>query len=336
MATKKSKTPMRGDRHAVPWSSTPWGGLPRPVTDNERPKFATVNGPVDFPPTKAARKAAVRLAKHRYGTAKGIQPRRTPRAQRAALVARRAAYREALRDWAMGVSIDNADALASIGLRVAHERPKEGRSDAGGMDKGLEAMERATGREMPAHGPFMDAVIAAYHDGLPVWTARKVRQEAEWKRSPDAVLEDREGRRKGRMKATFHPLAPPMRRRLHLFVYEWAERLVRAAFTAPKALASWEYFQLSVNETWHEKVPVQPKRYPMFAHTGSRRGRSARADIAIDTNVLPLWTAGLAHHYGPHTLITGISRENPSTCFVVTQRGPLSFTCLKKPTPSVS
>jgi hypothetical protein len=248
-------------------------------------------------------------------------------------VAQRAAYREALRDWAMGVAIDNREALAAIGLRAACARPTDTSSTVGGMDTGLEAMEAATGREMPTTGAFMSALTNAYHRGMEVWNKRKEARQKADERSPLALLEQKE-ERKGKMKSVHaHLKAPLMRRQMHQRLYDLAERAIHRAFAAPKAQSRTEYFRLAVAETWHENVPVQPKVVLPSVWYNGNRGRNAKTTVTFDVNALPLLRDERAFHYGPNTLVIGVVRDEPGKCWVARQTGPYKFVTNKRPTP---
>ena len=312
MAAAK-RTPPRGDRVSMYWGQTAW---------NETDEKAA-------PAPDGASK----------GKRTGPNPSKpSRRVQRAAAVARKAAYREAMRDWVMGVPIDNIDALRAIALRVAHERPTGLSHAVGGMDRGLEAMERASGKEMPTKGPFMQSLIDAYHAGLNVWGKRKkAREEFAKVATKEGRLDERESNeaRKGRMSATFHVTAPLVRRELHLRVYDLAESLIRRTFVSPATVRFTSYFRLYVAEQWHISKPgtTLPVRHEPTVQNPSSRGKNARANVIIDCNVLPLWRAGLAGFFGPRTLVLGICRHDPATCVVVKQVGPYTFTTSRRPLP---
>ncbi len=322
-STKKPTPDADSTRYELDWDQTRFSTPKAPPV----PKVAAPKVP-----TKAARKAV--------GATKSPRTDADPtpasrRARRAALVARKAAYREALLAWAIGAKVSNPDALRAIGLRAAHKRPSGLGDDTGGMDSALAAMEAAAQRELPTQGPLISGMIVQYHAGTRVWQERKKRREEAAKASAKAEAEARDralalGNVKGRSKRIATE-APDRVRDLHRLALDLAEKAVRRAWRTARGRAHSLFFALGVAETW--KGETLQNRFSPDVIGPANRTKSERVRVYVDTNAIPLWKAGDAHHFGDNTIILGIDRSDPTKCFVAAQSGPYTYNVTRRKTP---
>lgn len=323
-STKKpTSSPSDVDRFPLGWDQTRF-----PVP--KAPKAPTQ--PKPKAPTKAARKAVGAKKTPRTGEDPTPPSRR---ARRAAIVARRTAYREAMMAWAIGARVSNPDALRAIGLAAAHKRPSGLGEETGGMDAALDAMEAAAQRELPAQGPLIAGMVTQYHAGIRVWQERKTRREEAAKETKRATIAATDsalalGTAKGRPKR-ISTEAPDRTRDLHRLALDLVEKAVRRAWRTMNGRAHSLFFTLGVAETWEEET--LQNRFSPDVIGPATRAKSNRVRVYIDTNAIPLWKAGKAHHYGANTIVLGIDRHDPTQCFVAAQRGPYRYTVTRRTTP---